>query len=99
VVAGALPRELLRILVEVVEPSACSAAARADEIRMMPGGGWAAGPTAIAGEGETCWPLAGHAERLGLPARIGLADVTAGPDGDPAASNADLVLGSEVHNL
>jgi hypothetical protein len=37
----------------------------------------------LPGEGDTCWPLAGHAERLGLPARIGLADATAGPDGDP----------------
>jgi uncharacterized protein (DUF849 family) len=49
------------------------------------------GPRLLHGEGPTCWPLVEHAGRLGLATRIGLEDVTAGPDGESAASNAELV--------
>jgi uncharacterized protein (DUF849 family) len=89
--AGALPGEPLRVLVEVLDPPAASAAVRADEIlRVLRTDGLGA-PRLLHGEGETCWPLVSHAGRLGLPTRIGLEDVTAGPDGGPVAGNAELV--------
>jgi uncharacterized protein (DUF849 family) len=89
--AGALPGELLRILVEVAEPPADSAPARAEEILAVLDAAALPAPRLVHGEGKTCWPLVEHAGRLGLPTRIGLEDVTAGPDGELAASNAELV--------
>ena len=89
--AGALPGALLRILVEFVEPPAGSAAARAGEILTVLDAAGLAAPRLLHGEDETCWPLVEHAGRLGLATRIGLEDVTAGPDGEPATGNAELV--------
>lgn len=89
--AGALPGALLRILIEVVEPPAGSAAARAGEILTTLDEAALPAPRLLHGEGQTCWPLVEHAGRLGLPTRIGLEDVTAGPHGEPAAGNAELV--------
>ena len=48
-------------------------------------------PRLLHGEGESCWPLIGHAGRLGLPARIGLEDTLTGPGGGPVSGNAELV--------
>lgn len=43
------------------------------------------------GGDDTAWPALECAAALGVEARIGLEDVVAGPDGAPAASNAELV--------
>jgi len=48
-------------------------------------------PRLLHGEGESCWPLIGHAGRLGLPARVGLEDTVTGPGGGPVSGNAELV--------
>jgi uncharacterized protein (DUF849 family) len=48
-------------------------------------------PRLLHGEGPACWPLVAHAGALGLPARIGLEDTTAGPDAAAVSGNAELV--------
>jgi uncharacterized protein (DUF849 family) len=56
-------------------------------------------PRLLHGEGEGCWPLVAQAAREGLPTRIGLEDITAGPDGEPVSGNAELVrLALDVMN-
>lgn len=80
-----------RVLVEVVDGAAGAATATADAILARLDALGVAGPRLLHGEQETCWPLVAHAGRLGLPTRNGLEDTVVGPDGEPAAGNADLV--------
>jgi uncharacterized protein (DUF849 family) len=89
--AGALDEiPWLRVLVEIggaadscVDDAALVLAAVADHGLDV--------PVLLHGENEACWPLVREAARLGLPTRIGLEDVTTGPDGEPVRDNADLV--------
>lgn len=84
------PGGWLRIMIEISGVAAASAAKRADEILdRLPDAGRA--PILLHGEDESCWPLIAHAGRLGIPARIGLEDVTSGPDGQWVSDNAQLV--------
>jgi uncharacterized protein (DUF849 family) len=85
------PGGWLRVMVEVSGVGADDAVGHADQIlaRLVttaPG----ARPL-LHGEDESCWPLVAHAGRLGLPTRVGLEDVTAGPEGQPVDGNAELV--------
>ncbi|MFC8712713.1 3-keto-5-aminohexanoate cleavage protein [Streptomyces sp. NPDC057197] len=48
-------------------------------------------PVLLHGEEAGTWPVLTLAARLGLPTRIGLEDTLHLPDGEPAASNAQLV--------
>jgi uncharacterized protein (DUF849 family) len=85
----------LRILVEIVDPPADGsvddfveeaarvvAAVRGLDLPV---------PVLLHGEERATWPLVRQAGRLGLATRIGLEDVTTGPDGETVRDNAELV--------
>jgi uncharacterized protein (DUF849 family) len=92
VLAGYEPRGgWLRILVEVMGVPGAQAPGCADQILARIAQAGLGLPVVVHGEDEGCWPLIVHAGRLGLPVRIGLEDVLTGPDGQPAAGNAELV--------
>ncbi|GGK31710.1 hypothetical protein GCM10010124_25600 [Pilimelia terevasa] len=80
-----------RILVEIIDSPAETAAATADVILARLDELGVAGPRLLHGEEAACWQLVAHAGRLGLPTRIGLEDTTIGPDGQPATDNAHLI--------
>jgi uncharacterized protein (DUF849 family) len=80
-----------RILVEVIDVPAERAVPVADTVLARLDTVAAPGQRLLHGEGVTCWPLVGHAGRLGLATRIGLEDTTVGPDGEPVTDNAELV--------
>jgi uncharacterized protein (DUF849 family) len=89
--ASGLAEQYTRLLVEVIAVPGDAAAqtaatilARLDALRLP-------GPRLLHGEDEATWPLVALAGRLGLATRIGLEDVTTGPNGDPVHDNADLV--------
>jgi uncharacterized protein (DUF849 family) len=88
---GPVPADWLRVMVEVSGTPAAEAAGRADEILARLGAVGVTAPILLHGEGESCWPLVVHAGLLGLPTRIGLEDVLAGPRGESVADNAELV--------
>lgn len=81
----------LRILVEVVDATAAEAPTVADAILARLDELHIPGPRLLHGENAAAWPLVEHAGRRGLPTRIGLEDVTTGPDGEPVTGNGDLV--------
>jgi uncharacterized protein (DUF849 family) len=81
----------IRILVEVIGEPAERAVPVADEILARLDTLDVTRPWLLHGEQATCWPLVGHAGRLGLATRIGLEDTTVGPDATPVADNAELV--------
>ena len=80
-----------RILIEVLDAPAAGAVAAADEILRQLDRLGVAGPRLLHGEQAACWPLIGHAGRLGLPTRIGLEDTLVTDDGRAAVDNAELV--------
>lgn len=89
--AGSGPQSRwLRVLVELNRVSAAEAVNAADEVLQRLDEVGVTVPRLLHGEGESCWPLVAHAGRLRLPTRIGLEDTTAGPDGAPVNSNAEL---------
>jgi uncharacterized protein (DUF849 family) len=89
---GGLPQPPLRILVEVMDVQAEAATQAAGEIlRALDDSPLRGLPRLLHGEEEGCWPLVAQAAREGLPTRIGLEDITAGPDGEPVSGNAELV--------
>lgn len=94
------PQPPLRILVEVMDEPARAAPGVAGEIlRALGDSAMREVPLLLHGEGEGCWPLVAQAAREGLPTRIGLEDITAGPDGEPVSGNAELVrLALDVMN-
>jgi len=81
----------VRVLVEVVGAIRSMAVAAADAILDRLDETGCRLPRLLHGEEAACWPLVGHAGRLGLPTRIGLEDTLVGPRGEPVAGNADLV--------
>jgi uncharacterized protein (DUF849 family) len=85
------PGGWLRIMVEVSGVGADDAVSHADQILARLATTAAGARPLLHGEDDSCWPLIAHAGRLGLPTRVGLEDVTTGPDGQPVGSNADLV--------
>jgi uncharacterized protein (DUF849 family) len=82
------PGGWLRILVEIPPDQAPD---QAEPILARLAAGGAGGPVLLHGEDGNCWPLIARAGRLGLPTRIGLEDVTAGPSGEPVTGNGELV--------
>ncbi|MBO0824355.1 MAG: 3-keto-5-aminohexanoate cleavage protein [Actinobacteria bacterium] len=88
--AAAADRDWLRVLVEISDTPAVQATVRADEILAQLRASGVTAPVLLHGEDESCWPLVAHAGLLGLPTRIGLEDVLAGPQGQPVADNAEL---------
>jgi uncharacterized protein (DUF849 family) len=81
----------LRILVEVADAPPGKAVEVADEVLRRLAELQMTAPRLLHGEQASCWPLVAHAGALGLPARIGLEDTTAGPAGSAISSNAELV--------
>lgn len=80
----------LRILVEITNVPADRAIAVADGVLRCLDELGVAAPRLLHGEGSTCWPLITHAGTLGLPTRIGLEDITVGPDGSAVSGNGEL---------
>ncbi len=85
------PGGWLRIMVEVSGVGAGEAAEHADRILARLAVTTPGARPLLHGEDDSCWPLIAHAGRLRLPTRVGLEDVTVGPDGQPVSGNADLV--------
>lgn len=88
--ASPLGPRVLRVLAEVTDPDPDGAVttARALLAELGPAHGR---PVLLHGEDGGAWPVLRLAGRLGLAARIGLEDTLFLPDGERAASNADLV--------
>jgi uncharacterized protein (DUF849 family) len=85
------PGGWLRIMIELSGVSAEDAAARADQILTRLASTSPSAALLLHGEDDSCWPLIAHAGRLGLATRIGLEDVTTGPQAQPVTGNAELV--------
>ncbi len=85
------PGGWLRVMVELSGVSADDAVARADQILSRLASTSPQAALLLHGEDDSCWPLIAHAGRLGLATRIGLEDVTTGPQAQPVAGNAELV--------
>ncbi len=85
------PGGWLRIMVEVSGVDRDDAVGHADQILARLATTAPGARPLLHGEDESCWPLIAHAGGLGLPTRVGLEDVTVGPDGQPVDGNADLV--------
>jgi uncharacterized protein (DUF849 family) len=81
----------LRILVEIIDaPAGKAVAAAALVLRRLDELGTTI-PRLLHGEGPACWPLIAYAGTLGLPTRVGLEDITVGPDSSAVSGNAELV--------
>ncbi|MYR63591.1 hypothetical protein GTY54_47810, partial [Streptomyces sp. SID625] len=87
--ASPLAPRVLRVLAEVTDPAAASAEASARALLAAVGDAHGR-PVLLHGEEAGTWPVLTLAARLGLPTRIGLEDTLHLPDGEPAASNAQL---------
>jgi len=85
------PGGWLRIMVEVSGVGAGDAVSYADGVLARLAATAPGSRPLLHGEDDSCWPLIAHAGRLGLPTRIGLEDVLAGPAGQPVADSAELV--------
>ncbi|MFI0514770.1 uncharacterized protein (DUF849 family) [Streptomyces canus] len=80
--------QVLRVLAEVTDTEAAEACART----LLAELGTAHGrPVLLHGEDAGAWPVLRLAGRLGLATRMGLEDTLFLPDGERAASNAQLV--------
>jgi uncharacterized protein (DUF849 family) len=88
---GASSVRWLRILVELSGIPAAEAIPAADAILGQLRERGRPEPVLLHGADESTWPLVEHAGRLGLATRIGLEDITTGPDGQPVSGNAELV--------
>lgn len=89
--AAGLERTATRVLVELIDLPPQPALVRAEEILDRLADEVPELPVLLHGEGPATWPVLELARRRGLPSRIGLEDVLTGPDGIPAAGNAELV--------
>ncbi|MET9829919.1 3-keto-5-aminohexanoate cleavage protein [Streptomyces sp. NPDC006385] len=81
---------VLRVLAEVTDTSAETAEVTAGALLADLGAAFGR-PVLLHGEDAGAWPVLRLAGRLGLATRIGLEDTLVLPDGERAASNAQLV--------
>lgn len=81
---------VLRVLAEVTDPDPATAEATARALLTELGDAHGR-PVLLHGEEGGTWPVLGLAGRLGLATRIGLEDTLFLPNGERAASNAQLV--------
>lgn len=86
-----LADQLLRVLVEPVDPPPGDALAVVDEIHGALDRAGVGAPRLQHGEGASTWVLLEDAVRRGLDTRIGLEDTLLLPDGSRARDNADLI--------
>ncbi len=89
--ASGLAGRLTRILVEPVEVAPAEAPAVVGAIHAALDAGGLTAPRLQHGDGAATWVLIDDAARRGLDTRVGFEDTLAGPDGEPAPSNAALV--------
>ncbi|MBW8821130.1 MAG: 3-keto-5-aminohexanoate cleavage protein [Streptomyces sp.] len=80
--------KVLRVLAEVTDTQAAETSARTLLAELGPAHGR---PVLLHGEDAGAWPVLRLAGRLGLATRVGLEDTLVLPDGQRAASNAQLV--------
>jgi uncharacterized protein (DUF849 family) len=90
-VASGLARELVRALVEPVEPEPEAAVATAAAIDAALDEAAIAAPRVHHGLGAATWAVIARAKARGHGWRVGFEDVLELPDGTPAASNAALI--------
>ncbi|WP_328428796.1 3-keto-5-aminohexanoate cleavage protein [Streptomyces sp. NBC_00443] len=88
--ASPLGPRVLRVLAEVTDTSAETAEQTARALLTDLGSAFGR-PVLLHGEDGGAWPVLRLAGRLGLATRIGLEDTLLLPDGERAASNAQLV--------
>ncbi|MGW3149862.1 3-keto-5-aminohexanoate cleavage protein [Streptomyces sp. NPDC001177] len=88
--ASPLGPKVLRVLAEVTDTDAATAEASACALLSLLGDAHGR-PVLLHGEDRGAWPVLRLAGRLGLAARMGLEDTLLLPDGQRAASNAQLV--------
>ncbi|WP_328882692.1 3-keto-5-aminohexanoate cleavage protein [Streptomyces sp. NBC_00299] len=88
--ASPLGPKVLRVLAEVTDTSAETAEGTAHTLLTDLGPAFGR-PVLLHGEDAGAWPVLRLAGRLGLATRIGLEDTLVLPDGERAASNAELV--------
>jgi len=81
----------LRVLLEPAEPALEQALAAVADIEARLDAARVALPRLLHGVDSTAWPLMDHAARRGYSTRIGFEDTIRRPDGELAASNAELV--------
>lgn len=82
---------VLRVLAEVMDPSASARETARGLLRALDAYGAHGRPVLLHGEDGGAWPVLRLAGELGLATRIGVEDTLLLPDGSPAASNAELV--------
>ncbi|MFC8349286.1 3-keto-5-aminohexanoate cleavage protein [Streptomyces sp. NPDC057280] len=87
---------VLRVLAEVTDTSPDTARDTARALLSDLGTAPHGRPVLLHGEDGGAWPVLRLAGRLGLATRIGLEDTLLLPDGEPAASNAELVAAGLV---
>ena len=80
-----------RVLVEILDAPANTAAAVAQHVLDRLDELGVPGQRLLHGEGNACWPLVAHAGSLGLATRVGFEDTLLDPQGNRAHDNAALV--------
>ncbi|MEU6481803.1 3-keto-5-aminohexanoate cleavage protein [Streptomyces sp. NPDC047017] len=88
--ASPLGPRVLRVLAEVTDPDADTAEASAHALLTALGGAHGR-PVLLHGTDGSTWPVLRLAGRLGLATRVGLEDTLTLPNGERAASNAQLI--------
>ncbi|MFI1724278.1 3-keto-5-aminohexanoate cleavage protein [Streptomyces sp. NPDC020489] len=94
--ASPLAPRVLRVLAEVTDTSPDTAENTARELLAGIRVADARRPVLLHGEDGGAWPVLRLAGRLRLDTRVGLEDTLLLPDGEPAASNAELVAAAVV---
>ncbi len=89
--ASPLAPKVLRVLAEVTDTDPDTAEHTARTLLSTLGTSPHGRPVLLHGENGGTWPVLHLAAHLGLPTRIGLEDTLYLPDGERAASNAELV--------
>lgn len=90
-VSCGLPDRVTRVLIEPVEVSKADSVPLVAAIHAVLDRAGVRAPRLQHGDGEATWILIEDAIRRGLDTRVGFEDTFLLPDGQPAASNADLV--------
>lgn len=90
-IASGFADRCVRILVEPLEQDLEEARANGAAIEAVLDEAGTTAPRLLHGNRDTTWPLLIDAVRRGLQTRIGFEDTLVLPDGNPAASNRDLV--------
>ena len=95
-----LADRVTRVMIEPVEVSRADAVPLVGAIRrVLDRAGGAQAPRLQHGDGEATWILIQDAVRRGIDTRVGFEDTVLLPDGQRAASNAELVRAARDSGL